>query len=184
MYLICDNISVVFAPLFVILFTINNKFQFLKLSRKSKSLCGMYIVTFRSSCWSDPRNLNFCCFVMWLFVMTSSLFTVSIDTSHRLVPLQIASSMECAPDKSSTECVGLNGYVVASNMWAPILDPLLGAKESSGVVTSPTYAPAVPVELLSMSLDLGSFAFFCCYSPFYLRVGGLSSCWDIVLTYS
>ena len=63
-----------------------------------------------------------------------------------------------------------------------MLDPLLGAVESSSVVTSSLCAPTVPVVLLSLSSGLESLPFFLFLSPFYRCVDGLCSCWDIVLT--
>ena len=91
--------------------------------------------------------------------------------------------MECAPNRSSTDCVGWDDCLTTSETWAPILDPPLGAVESSGVVTSPTCVPTVSIALLSLSSDLGSSPFFSFLPPFYSCVDSLGSCWDIVLTY-
>ena len=121
---------------------------------------------FSSSGWTDPQNLNVCCSVLWLPAMTSLLFAVSIDTLLGLVPPQRSSPMGCAPKISSTERVGRDSCPVASETWAPILAPPLEALKSSGVVVSPTCAPAVPVVLLSLSSDLGSSPFFPFLSPF------------------
>ena len=62
-----------------------------------------------------------------------------------------------------------------------MLDPLLGVMESSGVVTYPMCAPAVPAVLLFLSSGLQSLPFFLFISPFYC-VDGLWSCLDIVST--
>ena len=97
---------------------------------------------------------------MWTPAMSSALFTVSIDTSLGLVWLQIASSIRCAANSSSTDRAGRNVGSTISETWAPILNPLLGAVESWGIVTSPTCAPAVPVVVVSLSSDLESSPFF------------------------
>ena len=136
-----------------------------------------------SSGWTDPRNFNVHCSLMWLPIMTSSLFAVSIDTSIQLIPPQRLSPMRCTPKISSTECVGQDDCPVASETWAPILAPPLRAVYSSDVVMFPTCTPAVPAVLLSMSLDLGLSPFFPFLSPLFIfvliggvLVGGL--CWQ------
>ena len=118
---------------------------------------------------------------MWLPAIISALFTVSIDMSLGLVWLQIASSTGCAASSSSTDRAWQNAGFLISERCVLLLDSLLGAVESWGVVMSTTWDPAVPVLSLSLSSDLGLSPFFEFLSPVY-RVDYWTVCSDIVLT--
>ena len=110
--------------------------------------------------------------VIWLSAISSSLFTVLIDTSAGLVFTQKVSSISCAPNTSSTVCGVWDVAWFVSETWAPRLASLLGAVVSSFVALSSTCAPAVPVVALSLFKILDHPLFF---------VGYWTWCWGTVL---
>ena len=103
---------------------------------------------------------------IWLPAKASALFMVSIETSHTLVQSQMGWSMAFVANILWTDHIGRVLGLTTSDTCAPMLDPLLGAFESWGVVVSPTCALAVSVLLLSLSSDYLGSSFFLFLSPF------------------
>ena len=126
---------------------------------------GTFDTLFNKSVVTGSSCLGVWNSVIWLSIIISSLFAVSIDTSVGLVlPQKSSRSMGCAPKIFSTVCSELDDCIFVSYTRAPMLGAPLGTVDFSVVVVSSTCAPVVPPVLLSLSLDLYSSPFF--LSPF------------------
>ena len=120
---------------------------------------GQLYICSRSSC-SDVWNL-----VIWLPVIISASFAVSIDTSMGLVlPQKSSLSMGCTPKISFTVRNEFDNCTFVSDMWVPMQGFPVGTVDSSVVVVSSTCALAVQTVILSLSSDFDSSPFF--LSPF------------------